>query len=73
MLWVYTMETKSQQSIIQEIINLKKIVIDMKQEVDFIKDIFEDRILSEDDKKAIEETLKAEKLGKLKSMKEVFG
>ena len=45
----------------------------MKQEMDFIKDIFEDRILSEDDKKAIEETLKAEKLGKLKSMEEVFG
>ena len=61
------METKSQHSIIREIIDLKKVVIDMKQEVDFIKDIFEDRILSEDDKKAIDETLKAEKLGKLKS------
>ena len=33
------------------------LVIDMKQEVDFIKD----RILSEDDKRAIAETLKAEK------------
>ncbi|MBI3036043.1 hypothetical protein HYY71_07020 [Candidatus Woesearchaeota archaeon] len=32
-----------------------------------------DSKLSEDDKKAIDETLKAEKLGKLKSMKEVFG
>ena len=32
-----------------------------------------DSKLSEDDKKAIEETLKAEKLGKLKSMKQVFG
>ena len=44
-----------------------------EQEIDFIKDIFEDRILSKDDKKAIDETLKAEKVGKLKSMKEVFG
>lgn len=68
-----TMETKSQHTIIQEIIELKKIVIDMKQEVDFIKDIFEDRILSEDDKRAIDETLEAEKFGNLKSMKEVFG
>ena len=57
----------------QEIIELKKVVIDIKQEIDFIKDIFEDRILSKDDKKAIDETLKAEKVGKLKSMKEVFG
>lgn len=32
-----------------------------------------DSKLSEDDKKAIDETLKAEKIGKLKSMKEVFG
>ena len=32
-----------------------------------------DSKLSEDDKRAIDETLKAEKLGKLKSMKEVFG
>lgn len=67
------METKYQHSVMQEIVELKKVVIDMKQEIDFIKDIFEDRILSEDDKKAIDETLKAEKSGKLKSMKEVFG
>ena len=32
-----------------------------------------DSKLSEDDKRAIDETLKAEKSGKLKSMKEVFG
>ena len=69
----YMTETKYQQNMMQEIIELKKVVIDMKQEMDFIKDIFEDRILSEDDKKAIDETLKAEKVGKLKSMKEVFG
>ena len=65
--------TTYQQNIMQEIIELKKVVIDMKQEMDFIKDIFEDRILSEDDKKAIDDTIKAEKSGNLKSMKEVFG
>ena len=56
-----------------QIAELKKMVFDIKQEVDFIKDVFEDKYLSKDDKKAIEETLKAEKSGKLKSMKEVFG
>jgi len=48
-------------------------VFGMKQDIDFIKDVFEDKYLSEEDKKAIDETLKAEKAGKLKSMKEVFG
>ncbi|MEK6983869.1 MAG: hypothetical protein AABX33_04815 [Nanoarchaeota archaeon] len=38
-----------------------------------ILEYMEDSKLSEDDKRAIDETLKAEKLGKLKSMKEVFG
>ena len=65
-------ETKFQDIVINEIGELKKVVIDIKQEIDFIKDRFEDRILSEDDKKAIEETLEAEKSGKLKSMNEVF-
>ena len=45
----------------------------IKQEVELIKDFFEDKYLSKEDKKAIDETLKAEKAGKLKSMKEVFG
>jgi len=66
-------EIVSQKNIMEEIQDIKSIVTDMKQELDFIKDRFEDRFLSEDDKKAIDETLKAEKEGKLKSMKEVFG
>jgi len=65
-------ETKFQATVISEIGELKKVVVDMKQEIDFIKERFEDRILSEDDKKAIDETLEAEKAGKLKSMDEVF-
>ena len=65
-------ETKFQDTVISEIGELKKVVVDMKQEIDFIKERFEDRILSEDDKKAIDETLEAEKEGKLKSMDEVF-
>jgi hypothetical protein len=65
-------ESEFQDTIINEIGELKKVVVDMKQEIDFIKDRFEDRILSDDDKKAIDETLEAEKAGKLKSMDEVF-
>ncbi len=65
-------ETKFQDSVMHEIGELKKVVVDMKQEVDFIKDRFKDRILSEDDKKAIDETLEAEKSGKLKSMDDAF-
>jgi len=65
-------ETKFQNTMINEIGEIKKVVIDMKQEIDFIKERIEDRILSDDDKKAIDETLDAEKSGKLKSMDEVF-
>ena len=45
----------------------------VEKKVDYIMEYIEDTKLSEDDKKAIDETLKAEKLGKLKTMKEVFG
>ena len=48
-------------------------VFGMKQDINFIKDVFQDKYLSKEDKKALEETLKAEKAGRLKSMKEVFG
>ena len=58
--------------VLHEIAELKKVVIGMKQEMEYLKDIVEDKYLSEDDKRAIDETLKAEKAGKLKSMKEVF-
>ena len=63
----------AETKVLHEIAELKKVVIGMKQEMEYIKDIVEDKYLSADDKRAIEETLKAEKAGKLKSMKEVFG
>ena len=65
-------EVQFQKNIIDEIGDLKKVVISIKQEVDFIKDVFEDKFLSDDDKKAIDEALEAKKQGNLKSMKEVF-
>ena len=45
----------------------------VEKKVDYIMEYIEGTKLSEDDKQAIDETLKAEKLGKLKTMKEVFG
>ena len=63
----------AETKLLHEIAELKKVVIEMKHEMDYLKDIVEDKYLSEDDKIAIDETLKAEKAGKLKSMKEVFG
>jgi len=65
-------EATSLNNVMNEIGELKKVMVSMKQEVDFIKDVFEDRFLSADDKKAIDEALEAKKEGKLKSMKEVF-
>jgi len=65
-------EAQFQTNIMNEIGSIKKVVFDIKQELDFIKDVFEDKFLSGDDKKAIDETLEAEKKGELKSMEEVF-
>ena len=41
--------------------------------IEDLKTRAEDRILSDDDKKAIEETMQQEKEGKLLTMKEVLG
>lgn len=66
-------ETSFQDNLMQEIGEIKKVVLGMKSELDFLKDKFEDKFLSEEDKKALDETLEAEKNGELKTMKEVFG
>ena len=63
----------AETKVLSEISELKKMVFGMKQDINFIKDVFQDKYLSKEDKKALEETLKAEKAGRLKSMKEVFG
>lgn len=59
-------ETKFEKQILSR---LDKVEKTMSQILEYMAD----SKLSEDDKKAIDEALKAEKLGKLKSMKEVFG
>ena len=63
----------AEAKVLSELSELKKMVFGLKKDIDFIKDVFEDKYLSEDDKQAIDEALDAEKSGKLKSMKQVFG
>ena len=63
----------AEANVLNELSDLKKMIFGMKQDIDFIKEVFEDRYLSEDDKKALDETLRAGKVGKIKSMNEVFG
>ena len=60
----------SQASLEKQILNKLE---SMEKKVDYIMDYIEDTILSEDDKKALEEALKEEKEGKLLSKKQVFG
>ncbi|HII16835.1 TPA: hypothetical protein HA361_02890 [Candidatus Woesearchaeota archaeon] len=53
---------------------IKKLIeIDDRLMIEDLKTRAEDRILSDDDKKAIEETMQQEKEGKLLTMKEVLG
>ena len=59
--------------VVNEIKELKEIVLGMRQDIEHLKELLNDRELSQDDKSAIDETLLAQKQGKLKSMKEVFG
>lgn len=59
-------ETTFERQILGKLANVER-------KVDYIMEYIEGTKLSEDDKKAIDKTLKAEKLGKLKTMKEVFG
>jgi hypothetical protein len=61
-----------EQDIMHELGAIKKVVVTMKEEVDFIKERFEDRVLSDDDKVALDETFDAHKKGTLASMKDVF-
>ena len=63
----------AEAKVLSELSELKKMLFGLKKDMDFIKDVFEDKYLSEEDKQAIDGALDAEKSGKLKSMKQVFG
>ena len=67
-------ETVFQKKILDRLSNVEKGINIMKEEIGLIKEkIVDDSILSEDDKKAIDEALKEEKEGRLLSKKQVFG
>ena len=59
-------ETTFEKQILNKLASVEK-------KVDYIMEYIEDTKLSEDDKKALEETLKEEKEGKLLNKKQVFG
>lgn len=67
-------ETVFQKRILDRLSHMEKGINIMKEELGLIKErIVDDSILSEDDKKAINEALKEEKEGRLLSKKQVFG
>ena len=67
-------ETTFEKQVLKRLLHLEKGINTMKQEVNLIKErIVDDSILSEDDKKALDESLKEEKEGKLLSKEQVFG
>jgi len=61
-----------QKEMAKDIRLIKRAVISMKGEIEYIKDRFQDRLLSSEDKKTLDEALEAERKGKLKGMDEVF-
>lgn len=69
----YTMsETDFQQQVMDSLNSLNNNVNEIKEEVDSIKNKFEDFFLNEEDKRDIDEALKEENEGKLFTKEEVF-
>lgn len=68
---VNSMET--QKAMLHEIESVKKDMVTLKSQVNSITDKFSDRMLSKDDKKALDAAIKAYKNKKLKSFNDVFG
>jgi hypothetical protein len=67
-------EATFEKQVLKRLLHLEKGINTMKQEVNLIKErVVDDSILSEDDKEALDESLKEEKEGKLLSKDQVFG
>ena len=67
-------ETTFERQVLDRLSHMEKGINSMKQELDLIKErIIDDAMLSDDDKKALDEALKEEKEGKLLSKNQVFG
>ena len=67
-------ESTFEKQIIERLAHMEKGIDTMKQEVSLIKErIVDDSILSDDDKEALNQSLKEEKEGKLLSKDQVFG
>jgi len=67
-------EATIEKQILEKLTHMEKGIDTMKQEVKLIKErIVDDSILSDDDKEALDQSLKEEKEGKLLSKDQVFG
>jgi len=67
-------ESTFEKQIIERLTHLEKGIDTVKREVNLIKErIVDDSILSDDDKEALDQSLKEEKEGKLLSKDQVFG
>lgn len=67
-------ETTFEKQVLDRLSHLEKGINLVKQELDLIKEkIVDDSILSDDDKEALEESLREEREGKLLDKKQVFG
>ena len=65
-------ESEFQNKVVVELKSINKTMVELKVDLDKVKEKIDDVILSEDDKLAIDEALKDEKEGKLLSREEVF-
>ena len=67
-------ESTFEKQIMERLNHLEKGINTVKQEVNLIKErVVDDSILSDDDKEALDQSLKEEKEGKLLSKDQVFG
>ncbi len=62
-----------ERQVIAQLKNLNKTIYEMKEDMAIVKNKFEDYVLSEEDKKAMDLALKEEKSGRLSAKAEVFG
>ena len=61
-----------ERQVIAQLKNLNKTIYEMKEDIALVKNKFDDYILSEDDKEAIDLVLREEKEGRLAAKAAVF-
>ncbi|MFH1721748.1 MAG: hypothetical protein ABH950_03990 [Candidatus Altiarchaeota archaeon] len=62
-----------ESKVLDELFFLRKTMVSLKEEVDYLREEIEDAQLSEEEKKLVDQTLDDRKRNKLLSSKEIFG